>query len=184
MLGAGVLGWLKELPATGPYRWLLAHADDGIIWGQFRGDTLVIAADIVTALPLPRVQCAALREETLQEVRLFGEAAELHLWRDSSLAPWQACRLDDAKGSPGAETCAAFDEAHLLWGTRPIAGADGFTLVEHGSEGLRHVVPLAIPLETDLVKNPLRLWVRNYFSDRGRARVFASRLLRLELDHS
>ena len=45
-------------------RWLLAHADDGVIWGEFRPDGLHISSDA-----FPHIS-PSLRVETLQQMRV------------------------------------------------------------------------------------------------------------------
>ncbi|NEP84090.1 MAG: TIGR03984 family CRISPR-associated protein, partial [Okeania sp. SIO3B3] len=70
-----------------------------------------------------------LNPDTLQQVRLFGEDAELMLWRTDS--GWQARLLQD---QPGDET-RYYDEPQILWGSQQRKVASGFTLITDGQQG-------------------------------------------------
>ena len=144
-------------------RWLLAHADDGVIWGEFRDDELHLSSD-----PFPGVS-PLLRAETLQQARLFGPRSELLLWRDD--VAWIGRLIQDCAA---CEPCEYYDEAHLLWGNKAERSKDGFVLLRQGKEGLRHAPPM---ISTDLL--PVRLKVRHYLAyDRdGQAYVVYSRLV-------
>lgn len=166
--------WFEAQPGVGREAWFLAHADDGVIWGKLRDGTLVTSNEIFSHISPP------LRAETLQEARLFGEKAEVRIWRDRR--GFSACRIED-QDSEGAE---AFDETYVLWGTRMEKQDQGFTLVTEGRQGLRHAVPLQIE-ETTLgssgtTKHPLRLRVRHYIAydeESGQAFLALSRLVEL-----
>lgn len=143
-------------------RWLLAHADDGVIWGEFRDDELHLSSD-----PFPGVS-PPLRAETLQQARLFGPRSELLLWRDDVI-----CRgrlIQDCAGEP----CEYYDEAHLLWGNKAEREKDGFVLLRQGKEGLRHAPPVSLA-----DRLPVRLKVRHYlaYDEDGQAHVVHSRLV-------
>ncbi len=156
---------------------LLAHADDGVIWGQVTGGRLALAEQ---ALGQPR-----LRSKTLQQLCLFGPDAELLVWRDAE-GGWRGRILGDgAEGKPGWY----FDEPQLQWGDHAESEAGGFTLVAEGQEGLRHAVPLtaaSIPFDPPQRRrdrrHPLRLGVRHYLAgndENGTVRIAHSRLTRL-----
>lgn len=167
--------WLQRQEAVGKEAWFLAHADDGLIWGRLHDGALVTSHDYFPEVSPP------LRAITLQEAHLFGERAEVRVWRNSS--GFSACRLEDrSDGETGA-----FDEVHLLWGTRAEKGAGGFTLVSDGRQGLRHAVPLELPcgpLEARGTRRPLRLLVRHYlaYDEDGQAYVFLSRLVAIRVE--
>jgi CRISPR-associated protein (TIGR03984 family) len=151
--------WLYHL------RWLLVHADDGVIWGELRADGLHLSSDAFRDLSPP------LRAVSLQQARLFGPDAELLVWKDDST--WRARLIEDGAGESGEY----FDEAYLLWGTKAEQGQSGFLLLCEGKEGLRHSPPL--PQE---IRLPARLQVRHYLSydGEGQAYIAGSRLVAIE----
>jgi len=158
--------WLEQQAKTHKLRWLLAHADDGVIWGEVRDDGLHLS----TSLFGPE-----LRAKTLQMARLFGEAGELYLWKSNN--DWSARLVLEGKG----DTKQYYDVTQLLWGTHVDKIEDGFALLHHGAEGLRHAPPIQIPdgeLELPLVLN-----VRNFvnYDDDGQAYVEFSRLISIGL---
>ena len=151
--------------------WLLAHADDGVIWGKFRGDDykLVTSGD-EDVFP----QLAKLRSPTLQQCRIFGENAEVMLWKVGQ--NWKA-RLVQDDNKP---ECLP-DEDQILWGTQVEKESNGFTLVSDGSQGLKHAVPLTGITFKGKDSRPLRLKVRHYidYDESGVARIYLSRLVDL-----
>ncbi|HXK43686.1 MAG TPA: CRISPR-associated protein Csx19 [Anaerolineae bacterium] len=156
--------WLAA--QTQPYglNCLLAHADDGVIWGQVRDGGWHLSGDAFPAISPP------LRAVTLQQVRLFGPTAELLLWKDGT--GWRARLIRDDAGESGEY----YDESHLLWGDKEEEPRDGFVLVRQGKEGLRHAPPLlqGAPL-------PARLQVRHYlaYDLDGQAYIAYGRLVAL-----
>ena len=170
-----VAGWLSSIGETYGLTTLLAHADDGVIWGRVEGGRLRTAHDVFTA----HDASAALRPPTLQQARLFGVDGELLVWRaDES---WQA-RL--VLGSQG-DWVEAYDEWQILWGTRAESKRDGFTLVAEGAQGLRHAPPVELDaalFAPEENRHPLRLQVRHYLEtepSRGLLRFTLSRLVRV-----
>ncbi|MFQ5435256.1 MAG: CRISPR-associated protein Csx19 [Anaerolineae bacterium] len=160
--------WLvKNAPETAVT--LLAFDLDGLIWGKIKSGKLVIAHEY----------SAPLRADTLQEARLFGKSAELHLWRTGNTVQTQII-TDDLNGE-GSEY---IDETQILWGdhAEPIGGAE-FSLMSDGVQGLYHAVPLpkeTIPVKENSNYRPLRLQVRHYLTendDTGRVRIAYSRLV-------
>jgi CRISPR-associated protein (TIGR03984 family) len=162
--------WLEKQADEHRLQYLLAHADDGVIWGHFKDGELVTSGDVFA-------QCAMLRSHTLQQCRIFGENAEVMLWKVGE--SWKARLVrDDNKPE-----CLP-DEPQILWGTQKEEEKNGFTLVSDGSQGLKHAVPLTkIPLSQDKKKlyRPIRLVVRHYiqYDDSGIARIYLSRLVDL-----
>ncbi len=158
--------WLTEYNLT----YLLAHADDGIIWGYFKDGELVTSGDVFS-------QCAKLRLSTLQQCRVFGEKAEVMLWKVGQ--NWKA-RLVKDDNKP---ECLP-DEHQILWGTQVDKESNEFTLVSDGSQGLRHAVPLTGITFKAKDSRPLRLQVRHYieYDESGVARIYLSRLVNLDCD--
>lgn len=114
------------------YRFALAHADDGVIWGYFENDAWHWSGQAFPTL-LPVINFTR-----LQQLRLFGRDGEVLLWRaDSELCG--RVIVDE-----GDEAVKYFDEAQLLWGTAEGEPVDGFKTMREGSQGLRHAPPSAI----------------------------------------
>lgn len=153
-----VLAWLEKEAKAYELRWLLIHADDGVIWGELRNEKLHLSSDLFGP---------QLRAKTLQMVRLFGFNGELFIWR-TDYCNWQARLIVDYQGDENEY----FDETMLLWGTECKKSKDGFFLWEHGSEGLRHAPPVD-------EKEDLKLKVRHYihYDEDGQAYINFSRLV-------
>lgn len=183
-LTQNLVDWLQKQAKKHGSKYLLAHADDGVIWGYFKdnGDTReLVTAD--SAFP----QLAKLRLLTLQQCRIFSESAEVMLWQigenreiDQS---WQARYIKDQH----LKNEDYVSESQILWGTQAEDIREEFTLVSDGSQGLKHAVPLTnIPFSPDRSKlyRPIRLTVHHYitYDDDGLARIHLSRLVDLTTD--
>lgn len=163
--------WLVEnAPETAVT--LLAFDLDGVIWGKIKSNSLIIAPNSVP-----------LNADTLQEARLFGEVAELHLWRVGDELKAQIV-TDDLQGS-GSEY---MDETQILWGDQVESiGESSFTLMSDGVQGLYHAVPIRVPKPVkeqasktnseQYQERPLRLSVRHYLAQESFARIEFSRLV-------
>lgn len=188
-----VRGWLQMRGADYKQHglhWLLAHADDGIIWGRLDDGTLVTSRDAAEAFPdegdgkpetlreIALTAFPALDGRTLQQARLFGQGGELLLWRNDG--GFRARVIHDVEEDEDHDWREGFDEPQMLWGTYSNALPRNFRLYRQGAEGLRHAVPF-VPealLQEDIAP---RLMVRHYLSKNGFARVVASRLVGFEL---
>jgi CRISPR-associated protein (TIGR03984 family) len=161
--------WLIEQAATYKLTYLLAHADDGVIWGNFNEGKLTIARDIFP-------QFSELRLYTLQQCRVFGTSGEVLLWRTAQ--GWKARLITD----PLTETEDTVVEDQVLWGTQGKE-KDGFTLLSDGQQELYHVVPLTNIQFDDSKRlhHPVRLKVKHYieYDENGLARIGLSRLVDL-----
>ncbi|MCB0196280.1 MAG: TIGR03984 family CRISPR-associated protein [Anaerolineae bacterium] len=167
--------WLAQQATQYELKYLLAHADDGVIWGVFDGNSFAFSSGVAPNSP-------DFRTETLRSCRLFGEQAELLLWRDESV--WHSRLVVDGAGPARP----SFTENQLLWGTEKKGSSARFTWVVDGSQGQSHAVPLPLTDEhfkrpgLDLFR-PVRLQVRHYLgSDAGAAgmqRIILSRLVHL-----
>ena len=162
--------WLaQQMSAAMP--WLLAHADDGVIWGKRQPDRrLLLSSDV-----FPNTDVAvALRAVTLQQARVFGPAGELLIWRTE--AGFAGRFIEDATISLESLP----DEQHLLWHQGNPVKVDsiaGFALLQEGARGQRHAPPV-IPSGS---RRPA-LIVRHYvdYDDAGQAYIALSRLVGLE----
>lgn len=168
-----VRSWLQEQAVRHNLKWLLAHADDGVIWGELRDGQLVTSDSVAPEISPP------LRIETLQQARLFVTRAELLLWRDGN-NQWHARLIRDAVEGETPVFTDAIDEPQLLWGTHG-EHRNGFTLLRDGAQGLRHAVPMELLLGKNNEADPPRLWVRHYLQEdqNGFIRIVVSRLLDL-----
>jgi len=169
--------WSQRQATQYGLKWLLAHADDGVIWGRVDHGKIVTADSIAPKVSPP------LRRETLQQVRLFAPHAELLLWRDGD-DQWYARLIRDANDGETPVWREVIDESQILWGTHAELLSNGFTLMRDGLQGLRHAVPLEVKGKFKEESRPLRLWVRHYIaeSEDGFARIVASRLLDLRME--
>lgn len=177
--GDRLAGWLEEQASGKKLRWLLAHADDGVIWGRVDDGRLITSEEVARGYPEAEAISPVLRWETLQQARLFGAGGEVYLWRDEN-GGWRARFIRDVREGERAHWEEAYNEPQLLWGSTDGATplAHGFTLVREGVQGLAHVLPMSLPVDGAKVSLP-RLVVRHYLSRSGVARVVASRLLDL-----
>ncbi|MBZ5554041.1 MAG: TIGR03984 family CRISPR-associated protein [Acidobacteriia bacterium] len=175
--------WLQTQAAQHKLKWLLAHADDGLIWGRMDDGKLGTSHEAGRGNPEAEKACPELRIQTLQQARLFSETAELLLWRDGD-NQWHARLIRDTDTQQGEQSNwdVAIDEAQILWGTDPTPLADGFTMMSDGEQGLRHAVPLKIEKHFNEETRPLRLHVRHYLSKGGFALIEASRLFKLDME--
>lgn len=166
--------WLREMAIRHSLRWLLAHADDGVIWGENRDDGLVISHDVTPGISPP------LRVATLRQARLFSATGELQLWRDDD--EWKACLIRVPRTDEPATFTESIDETQILWGGTARQLENRFTLLSDGGQGLRHTVPLTIEERAD-GDRPLRLHVRHYLGedDLGFVTIVASRLVDLSI---
>jgi CRISPR-associated protein (TIGR03984 family) len=172
--------WLNHVTAGGPapeggpdLRWLLAHCDDGVVWGRRNAEGWRLSFE-----PFPAIS-PRLGTENLQQIRLFGPEGELLVWRadDRFRGRLLTHQPDGADPSLNPET-----QDYVLIGDRVLQSArDGFTVVGDG-RGSRHAAPLICPESAFPVqprRHPLRLKVWHYFAadtESGLVRVVASRL--------
>jgi len=163
--------WLESQAQEHQLHYLLAHAEDGVLWGKFQNGNLLTADSVFSQFPI-------LRTCTLQQCRIFGENAEVMIWKvdldfKARLIKDNNLKKDDY-----------ITENQILWGTHKEQEENGFTLVADGQQGLRHAVPLtSIPFNDN--ERPLRLTVHHYidYNDSGVARIYLSRLVNLYVNN-
>jgi len=159
--------WLTmQMSVDMPY--LLAHADDGVIWGKLQPDgTLKLSGEVFAEVDVK------LRIVTLQQARVFGPGGELLVWRTD--VGFAARQTSDGAAS-SYDTLP--DERHLLWRQGAVVTREGFTLMQEGEQGQRHAPPV-VPVKG---RRPA-LIVRQYvaYDDQGQAYVSMSRLVDLEV---
>lgn len=164
---ADPLIWLARKAAEHDLKTMLAFAENGVLWGRVESGTLRLASSA-----FPEYQ-RSFNLAHLHELRLFGEQAELHLWKNSDST--FKFRIFE-EGNFNGET---MEQTYLLWGNglaQPDP-KDGFTLMAEGRQNFYHVPPLA-----DGAGTHAGLRIRHYFEqdDDGQARICFSRLVKLE----
>lgn len=170
--------WLVLTAAKYDCMYMLALAEDGVIWGRFDAGVITTSHDIFGA-----PHCSAtLRATTLWEARLFGANSEVLLWKAEGI--WHARVIQD----DALDEKDYIVEQQMLWGDHAEQRDKGFTLLADGREGLRHAVPIDVPDsafidqtdgEQKRFLRPVRLQVRHYvdFDSAGNARIAFSRLV-------
>ncbi|MCI0626821.1 MAG: CRISPR-associated protein Csx19 [Acidobacteria bacterium] len=161
--------WLVAQARKG-LRFLLAHAVDGVIWGQVTNGRLALAGDVFKEIETP------LNAETLQQARLFGPAGELFLWQTP--AGITARLIEDGEATP----VNSIADHQWLWGTVGDRGREeqGFSLLFDGRQGLLHAPPITGLGKNDRVVLTLRHYV-DYAPD-GQAYIAGSRLTGLTVE--
>jgi CRISPR-associated protein (TIGR03984 family) len=199
--------WLEKQATDYGLKYLLAHADDGVVWGRFDNGILTTAEKVFYPCEF-NVYLPKLRLCTLQQCRIFGEKGEILLWQTGRgwkarlihyLDTWELKEERDVgsgkykcfKIAGRNEDLELIEECQVLWGTQREKGKqgengekNGFTLVSDGSQGLKHAVPLTNIQFSKDKKNlyrPIRLVVHHYidYDESGVAKVYLSRLVDL-----
>jgi CRISPR-associated protein (TIGR03984 family) len=168
--------WLAGYAQQYNLRWLLAHADDGVIWGEVRANSLALSNITFDHVSSQTRVSPDLRAQTLQQLRLFGAAGELLLWRvENGFAARWLMDVDSVEPD-------CMEENYLLWGNRSEADRDGFFLLTEGKQGLRHAPPLKPETKGDHRElKRLSFTVRHYlaYDEDGQAFIHMSRLVSL-----
>lgn len=157
---------------------LLAHADDGVIWGKRQSDgSLKLSSDVFSDTKKYPSIAVPLSAQTLQQARIFGPAGEILIWRTEK--GFAGRKIFEGSIQPQA---ALPDEEHILWGEPDFREyRDGFSLFVEGQQGLQH----ALPVEQNPLKAEQRakFCVRHYvdYDDEGQAYIALSRLVDLQI---
>jgi CRISPR-associated protein (TIGR03984 family) len=182
---ATYLEWLHGEPGAGTPEqakdlvWALAHCDDGVTWGWFdkRESIWRLGSHAAPEVSPP------IREQTLQELRLFGETGEVLIWRtEEGLHGRVLCDLAlPTDRVDKADPLRPSDEARILRGDSVRGGGEhGFTRVVDRT-GAEQVVPAKV-LSEQLRKRRVRLHVRHYWEqdpESGAVRIAVTRLVKL-----
>lgn len=161
--------------------YLLAHANDGVIWGRLDEDGRLRTSYDALAESENGLSLPSLRAETLQQARLFNRQAELYIWRDGD-GGWHGRLLERVQEGETAVWSECFDEPQMLWGTHGTHLAHRFTLLEDGAQGLYHAVPVKLAVDDEKsgeLQRPSQLLVRHYldYDEQGQAYIALSRLV-------
>lgn len=157
--------WLAEAAARFGATTLLAHADDGVVWGRIDNGRFIT--------PFGGGAGAELRDVTLQEARVFGKDAEVLVWREAP-GTYRGRVIRRAHDGERPSWEKAFDEPNLLWGQPVRALSGGFTLLSEGAMGHEHAPPVSLE-----GKQRAALQVRHFvgYDEHGVARMEGSRLV-------
>lgn len=166
--------WI-ELQMQAGRNFLLAHCDDGVIWGRRVADELLTSHDLAPEIsPL-------LRLTTLQQLFIFGEDEVTKDWYGEARL-WRGERSWEESIVRQNPTDDCFDEDQVLWGTEVVTleNPQGFTRVcEKQQQGLEQVVPITVTPQ-ELQQRRLKLRVRHFIKrddETGEARIYLSRLV-------
>lgn len=162
--------WITDQASQYGLCYVLAHAEDGVVWGHFNQGYLSTSDSVLSQSP-------PLRLQTLQQCRIFGKAGEVFFWKLNN--EWKARFLVDP-----LDPEQIIKEPQLLWGTHgEKRDAEGFTILRDGSQGLKHAIPITDidTNEKEQLAQPVRLVVHHYidYDDDGIARIILSRLVDL-----
>lgn len=163
----GWINWLcgSGLPPSYTYqvRFALAHSDSGVTWGYLDEYTewkLGSSVDL-TLCPVPTVA-------SLHELRLFGNSAEILIWRSDDLLMGRILADDNIAHHVSGPLCPMNEGRRLRGECREIR--EGFKLyVDSG--GAQHLAPESFPEDFS---------VRHYFEqdpETGAVRIAATRLV-------
>jgi len=157
---------------------LLAFADDGVIWGRLDDNgSLVIAHE--TSQKEDKKNYTQLRGKTLQQAHIFGNKVEVRLFRDE-MGEWKALKIED-------ESETVITESQILWGDKLDEDKNqptdtGFMRLLAERKG---IPPQIIPWDKkDFGKDKcVRLEVHHLvdYNDDGEAYIVASRLAGLSI---
>jgi CRISPR-associated protein (TIGR03984 family) len=166
-----IIAWMARTAAQHGAETLLAHADDGIIWGRLDNGAFVTAFDAGAG--------AELRELTLKEARAFGPDSEVYVWRTEGGGFRSRVIRPTAQGEQPSWK-SSLDEHHVLWGDDidPEKSSDGFVRLTEGAMGHLHAPPLN---SIDTGREAPALQVRHFIDhdEDGVARMVGSRLVAL-----
>jgi CRISPR-associated protein (TIGR03984 family) len=167
-----------QLQKYGDY--LLAFADDGIIWGRLVNGVLITSHDAAKS-KFPddptKWNSPEFREETIQQIFIFGKDSEVRLFKDE-LGNWKTLRVVDAS----VDSDEIIIESQILWGDQSEGDAqDGFLQVSEFRKGIpNQYLPVDGPLGKD---DCVRLKVHHLveYGETGEARIAISRLAGLKV---
>ncbi|WP_129675900.1 CRISPR-associated protein Csx19 [Candidatus Chloroploca sp. Khr17] len=179
------LAWLigeagtAEPNALGSARWLLAHSLDGITWGRYERttQTWLLGHTIAPEISPP------LQRQMLLELRIFGAAGEVLIWRTDDGLRGRVLR-EDGEAYQRDNPLRPADEERIVLGRHILEThhTAGFTHVRDGT-AKEQVLPLVVS-EQDLRSGKVRLVIRNYYeadATTGVVRIAATRLVKLTI---
>jgi CRISPR-associated protein (TIGR03984 family) len=173
--------WIAAQASQYKLKYLLAHADDGVIWGRIDNEKLKTADQVnhdkFKCLPV-------LRLSTLQQCRIFSEAGEILLWKSARRLNARIISDSDVRNPEPNSIEDCIEESQMLWGTHGIQ-QEGFTLLRDGTQGLKHAIPITENIQfgdQGNLTSKVCLVVSHYieYDEDGLARINLSRLVDLK----
>lgn len=161
------LNWFMDQPSVGDFSWLLAYADDGVVWGKICNGKLMIANNIFGE-SFPKMNT-----KKIHFVRFFGHLAEIRVFQKDSI--FSAVRLEDEPNDK-----LSFIRSYFLWGNSVRDVKDGWTFVEEGQHGIFQAIPIEIPHLNDNKTTRLKIRIRYYLDfekEHGQAKVVGNRFV-------
>ncbi len=178
------LAWMiGENEATAPegatgLDWALAHCDDGVTWGRYDAAAAVwlLGNQVAPEISPP------IHQESLQELRMFGETSEVLIWRTDEGLQGRVLQETDppTNRKDTSNPLRPSDEPRVVRGDEAKPYNRDFTRVWDRA-GAEQVLPLATTTE-QLRAAQVRLTVRHYYesdADTGMVRIAATRLVAL-----
>jgi CRISPR-associated protein (TIGR03984 family) len=149
---------------TNTETYVLIHAVHAVRFGLRTGSGLDESVDEV------------LDPALLQEVRIFNESGELHLWRTDKGFAWRTLQ-DGTSVEDSDETHFRSDYTYFLWGNH--LGSDGHTLADR-DRGMQITLPIVGEADTPAHAT---YTVRNYlgYDDSGQVQLLNARLVSLAI---
>lgn len=165
--------WIRQQMTENNLTFLLAFADDGVIWGRMDNGELTIARE--ASEKKDKQHYVELRDKTLQQAYAFNKDMEVRLFRDE-MNQWKAYAVHDGDENK------IIVESQILWGDKldecdqPIRPDFMRLLAER-----KGIPPQIYPINKgfDPTKNCVRLEVHHlvdYDNETGEAYIKASRL--------
>jgi CRISPR-associated protein (TIGR03984 family) len=179
---AKVVEWITEQMQKED-RFLLAHADDGVIWGKSKDGEFQTGRKAAQHSAWSANISPELDGITLQQAFLFNAKNEIRLFRDE-LGNWQARQISSIE-QDGKLSDDMIEESQILWGNDyhkdfPIQ-LDGFTHVrDKTQEGLDQILPIEINKDEIQARKCARLKLHHFVvcdEETGEARIGLSRLV-------
>ena len=180
------LAWLNGESGDGPPNasglvWAVAHSDEGVTWGRYDGDqrSWHLGNQCHPEISPP------IRRTALQELRIFGTAAEVLIWKaDEDLRGRLIGDTSVARASEDLDPLRPSEESRMVRGDRvaDVSGSGFSRLVDRA--GAEQVIPIAVN-EDQLRERKVRLLVKHYYEqdqETGAVRVAATRLVKLAVE--
>lgn len=175
------LAWLSgsvgKPAGEGRLAWMLGHFDDGVTWGRCdEADTWT------TSCAVPQDTSPRNFASSLLELRLFGPASEILIWRTPTGLSGRVVNDSPLANSFESDPLGPCDESRLVRGDRVQAQLPhNFTCVADAT-GANQALPIPVT-DGELKNHRIRLRARHYFQQDGRTgavRIALTRLVALE----
>jgi hypothetical protein len=179
-----VVGPADSLAHTKIHEWLLAHCDNGVVWGKRAERRWDLSVGRFAAIS------ASLTERTLQQLRLFDKGSETLIWRTAKSSKGVTFAGRVLRDEDAPQPFDPLTRTVILLGDRLMHDEktgtplrDGIFSLVGDATGSCHAVPIECA-EHEFAGGtwPLRLEIRDYLQEdesSGALRIAASRLVRI-----